>query len=46
MILSKEHELVKKAISDFCQREIYDTDISAKMDQEAWICLRSSSIRW
>lgn len=34
MILSKEHELVKKAISDFCQREIYDTDISAKMDQE------------
>lgn len=34
MILSKEHELVKKAISDFCQREIYETDISAKMDQE------------
>lgn len=34
MILTKEHELVKKAISDFCQRELYDTDIAEKMDQE------------
>lgn len=34
MILSKEHELVQKAIRDFCQRELLDTDIPAKMDQE------------
>ena len=34
MILSKEHLLVQKAIRDFCQRELLDTDIPAKMDQE------------
>lgn len=34
MILSKEHELVQKAIRDFCQKELLDTDIPAKMDQE------------
>ena len=34
MILTKEHELVQKAIRDFCKRELYDTDIAEKMDQE------------
>ena len=34
MILKKEHELVKKSISDFCQRELYDTDLAEKMDRE------------
>ncbi len=33
MILSKEHQLVKKAISDFCQREFYETDLAERMDQ-------------
>ena len=34
MILKKEHELVKKSVSDFCQRELYDTDLAEKMDRE------------
>lgn len=34
MILKKEHELVKKSIKDFCQRELYETDLAEKMDRE------------
>ncbi|MEG0291867.1 MAG: putative isocaproyl-CoA dehydrogenase AcdB [Anaerovoracaceae bacterium] len=34
MIFTKEQELVRKAIKDFCKHEIYDTDMSEKMDQE------------
>ncbi|MDO4773120.1 MAG: putative isocaproyl-CoA dehydrogenase AcdB [Bacillota bacterium] len=34
MIFNKQHELVRKSIRDFCQRELYDTDIAEKMDRE------------
>lgn len=34
MIFKKEHELVRKSIKDFCQRELYDTDLAEKMDRE------------
>lgn len=34
MKLKKEHELVRKSIRDFCQRELYDTDLAEKMDRE------------
>lgn len=34
MILNKKHQLVQKGVRDFCQRELYDTDISEKMDRE------------
>lgn len=34
MIFNKEQALVKKAITEFCQRELYDTDIAEKMDRE------------
>lgn len=34
MIFSKEHELVRKSITDFCKRELYETDIAEKMDRE------------
>ncbi len=34
MIFNKQHELVRKSISDFCQRELYDTDLAEKMDRE------------
>lgn len=34
MIFNKQHELVKKSIRDFCQRELYETDIAEKMDRE------------
>ncbi|WP_101773692.1 putative isocaproyl-CoA dehydrogenase AcdB [Peptostreptococcus faecalis] len=33
MIFKKEHELVKKSIKDFCQRELYDTDLAENMDR-------------
>ncbi len=34
MIFNKKHELVRKSIRDFCQRELYDTDLAEKMDRE------------
>ena len=34
MIFNKEHELVRKSITDFCQRELYETDLAEKMDRE------------
>ncbi|SFE80673.1 putative isocaproyl-CoA dehydrogenase AcdB [Peptostreptococcus sp. D1] len=34
MIFKKEHELVRKSIKDFCQRELYDTDLAEQMDRE------------
>lgn len=34
MIFSQEHELVRKSIKDFCQRELYETDLAEKMDRE------------
>lgn len=34
MIFNKQHELVRKSIKDFCQRELYETDIAEKMDRE------------
>lgn len=34
MIFKKEHELVRKSIKDFCERELYNTDLAEKMDRE------------
>lgn len=34
MIFKKEHELVRKSIKDFCERELYSTDLAEKMDRE------------
>lgn len=34
MIFKKEHELVRKSIKDFCERELYSTDVAEKMDRE------------
>lgn len=34
MKLRPEHEMVRKSIRDFCQVELYDTDLAEKMDQE------------
>lgn len=34
MKLKLEHEMVKKSIRDFCQVELYDTDLAKEMDQE------------
>src|SRR3712207_7256649 len=33
-IFKKEHELVRKSIKDFCERELYSTDLAEKMDRE------------
>lgn len=34
MIFKKEHKLVRKSIKDFCERELYNTDLAEKMDRE------------
>lgn len=34
MIFKKEHELVRKSIKDFCERELYNTDLAENMDRE------------
>lgn len=34
MIFKKEHELVRKSIKDFCELELYNTDLAEKMDRE------------
>lgn len=34
MKLKLEHEMVKRSIKDFCQVELYDTDLAKEMDQE------------
>ncbi len=34
MKLKLEHQMVKKSIRDFCQVELYDTDLAKEMDQE------------
>ena len=31
MIFNKEHELVRKSITDFCQSEMYETYLAEKM---------------
>ena len=34
MLFNKQQELVRKSIRDFCQRELYNTDVAEKMDRE------------
>lgn len=34
MILTKRQELVKKSIQEFCEKELYSTDLAEKMDRE------------